>query len=129
MIFLILDILVYNYTKYNSYLILLNLYKKNNVFKIVLISLILDFIIFKTYYKFSFILITIFTINKKVLKYNLNKTINFISLNIINYIIFILLNSIVNNNVSYFSISLIIVNDILLNMIISIIYYYKFIKH
>ena len=128
MILFLIDILIFNSTSYNVYLILLNFYKKDNTLLILTLGLFLDFIIFKTYYKFSIVLFIILLINKKILNFNLNKTINFICVYIINYVLFIFLNSVINNNFSYFSISQIIIHNLILNITISMVYYYKFIK-
>ena len=48
MIYLILDIFIYNYTKYKSYFFLVSLYNKNIIYYVGM-GFILDFIVFNTF--------------------------------------------------------------------------------
>ena len=70
MIYLILDIFIYNYTKYKSYFFLVSLYNKN-IFYYIGMGLILDFIVFNTFLLNSIILLIIYFINKFFSRYNI----------------------------------------------------------
>ena len=128
MIFFFLDILIYNLTSFSTYLILLNLNKKDNYYKIILISFILDFIILNTYYKNILVFILLIFINNYILNYKLTNLVNYLSINILNYSLFIVLSNIINMNMSFTNISLIILNNFIIYILISLVYYYKFIN-
>ena len=125
MIYLIIDILIYNITNYFTYLILLNLNKKNNYFELLVCACILDFIVLKTYYKNIVIFLILILINKYLLDYKKTNLVNYLSINILNYSIFIMLSSFINNNFSYTNISITIINNFILYILIVIIYYYQ----
>ena len=100
MILFLLDFLIYNYTSYSTYFILLNLMAKKNYKKLILIGLILDFFVLNTYFKNTLILIILILIN----------------------------NSVINHNISFLNISTIIVNNYFLYFILCLLYFNKFIK-
>ena len=128
MILFIIDIIVYNLTYYSSYLMLLNLNKKDNYIKLILISILLDYVILKTYYKLIVIMLILIFLNNYVFKYKRENLVNFLSINIINYILFIVLSNIINFNISYTYISLTIVNNFFMYITCSFVYYIKFIN-
>ncbi len=125
---LILDILIYSLTKYKTYLVLLNFSFKNKIFKWLYIIFTLDFIVFNSYYKYLIIFIMLFILNKYILKYNNKILSNFLSINIINYCLFIILSNLINRNFDFASISKFIVDNFILNFIIWIIFYFSFIS-
>ena len=125
MMFFLIDILVYNLTSSYSFLILLNLNRKTKYIKLVILSIILDYIIFDTYYKWICIISILLLINKYVFRYKIENIVNFLSINILNYCLFLILNSFINYNFSFYKISNLIINNFFLYIIISIIYYYK----
>ena len=128
MILFLLDFLVYNFTSYNTYFILLNLMEKKYYKKLFFIGVILDFIILKTYFKNLLVIFILIIINKYLLNFNKKNIVAFLTINIINYQLFIVLSSIMNCNLSFLEINNIIVNNYLMHLIISVIYYYKFIN-
>ena len=79
MILFLLDFLIYNYTSYSTYFILLNLMAKKNYKKLILIGLILDFFVLNTYFKNTLILIVLILINKYILNFNKKKYSSFFS--------------------------------------------------
>lgn len=127
MIFFLLDILIYNFTKYQVYLVLLNLNNKNNYYKFLIISIILDFIVLNTYYKNIILFIILILINKYILNYKVTNLVNFLAINIINYVLFIIIGNLINLNLSFFNISTTIVQNFIIYIFISLIYYYKII--
>ena len=128
MILFLLDFLIYNYTSYSTYFILLNLMVKKNYKKLILIGLILDFFVLNTYFKNTLILIILILINKYILNFNKKNIVVFLAISIINYHLFIIFNSLINHNISFFNISTIIVNNYFLYFIICLLYFNKFIK-
>lgn len=128
MILFLLDFLIYNYTSYSTYFILLNLMVKKNYKKLILIGLILDFFVLNTYFKNTLILIILILINKYILNFNKKNIVVFLAISIINYHLFIIFNSLINHNISFLNISTIIVNNYFLYFIICLLYFNKFIK-
>ena len=118
MILFLLDFLIYNYTSYSTYFILLNLMVKKNYKKLILIGLILDFFVLNTYFKNTLILIILILINKYILNFNKKNIVVFLAISIINYHFFIIFNSLINHNISFLNISTIIVNNYFLYFII-----------
>ena len=90
--FILLDVLINNYTKYTSYFFILYLYNKPYKYYL-LTALILDLIIFKSFY--NIIILTIIYIINYIFK-DLNKKniYNYLFINIFNYIIYIILSNI-----------------------------------
>lgn len=128
MILFLLDFLIYNYTSYSTYFILLNLMAKKNYKKLILIGLILDFFVLNTYFKNTLILIILILINKYILNFNKKNIVVFLAISIINYHLFIIFNSVINHNINFLNISTIIVNNYFLYFIICLLYFNKFIK-
>ena len=128
MILFFIDLIVYNITSFSTYLVLLNLNKKDNYYKLVLIAFILDFIILNTYYKNIVVFLLLILINNYILNYRLDNLVNYLSVNIINYCLFIILSNLINLNTSITNISIMIVSNFIMYMTISVFYYYKFIN-
>ncbi len=114
---LLLDILINNYTIYTSYFFIIYLYNKTYKYYL-LTGLILDLIIFKTYYIHIIILSIMYFCNQIFKDLNKNNLLNFIFFTIYNYIIFIILTNLFNlNNIEYI---LILIGS---NLFINIIFY------
>ncbi len=128
--FLILfDILINNYSRYTSFFFIIYLYNKN--YKYYLITgLILDFIIFKTYYINIIILSIIYLLNMLFNSLNKNNIYNYVFINIFNYMMYIILSNLtIYNNLN--NILLILGNNLSINIIFYILSYslYKYNNH
>lgn len=123
MILFFVDILIYNFTDFNTYLFLLNFINYKNIYKLCWIAIFLDFIIFHTIYKNILIILFMILINKYLLKVNKKNLLTYIVTNILNYSFFIILVNIINKNLDFQSISLFIVNDLMINFILWLIIY------
>ena len=123
---IILDILINNYTKYTSYFFIIYLYNKPYRYYL-LTGLILDFIIFKTYY-FNIIILSIIYIINKIFK-GLNKDSIYIYLlvNIFNYLLFIILSNLAMFN-SVFNILILLGYNLIINLIFYLLSYSVHIK-
>jgi hypothetical protein len=66
LLYLILDICFWNFTSIKTTLFLIPIIKKDKIFFIILFGLIIDFIISNTYGLFSFILVILIILNKKI---------------------------------------------------------------
>ena len=129
MILFFIDILIYNLTSFNTFLVLLNLLNKENKYKLIIIALILDLIIFNTYFKNIIVILVLILINKYLLNYK-NTIVNYLSINILNYTLFIIITNLINFNFSFTNISSIIIDNFLINIIIWLICYkYTKCKH
>ena len=97
MIYLILDIFIYNYTKYKSYFFLVSLYNKNIIYYIGM-GLILDFIVFNTFLLNSIILLIIYFINKFFSRYNIKNIYIYLINLLVDYIVYISITNLLVNN-------------------------------
>ena len=97
MIYLILDIFIYNYTKYKSYFFLVSLYNKNIIYYIGM-GLILDFIVFNTFLLNSVIILIIYFINKFFSRYNIKNIYIYLLNLLVDYIVYISITNLVLNN-------------------------------
>lgn len=97
MIYLILDIFIYNYTKYKSYFFLVSLYNKNIIYYIGM-GLILDFIVFNTFLLNSIILLIIYFINKFFSRYNIKNIYIYLLNLLVDYIVYISITNLLLNN-------------------------------
>ena len=118
MIYLILDIFIYNYTKYKSYFFLLSLYKKNIIYYIGM-GLILDFIVFNTFLLNSIILLIIYFINKFFSRYNIKNIYIYLLNLLVDYIVYISITNLVLNN----ALNVILVN-IGKSLILNLLFYF-----
>ena len=128
MILLLLDLLIYNFTTAQTYLVLLNFSYKKKISTLFLIALILDFILFSTLYKNLFVFLILFLLNHFVYNYDLKNLVHYLSVQILNYSLFIFLSMLLSFNFSFSACCNIIVEHLLLNFIIWILFYYKFIN-
>ena len=83
LLFLIIDIFIYNLTPYHTYLFLvsLTLYRKKDYFPILVLGLLIDLVIAHTYVLNALILLFLFYLSKKVFKIRNKKIMPFIGLN------------------------------------------------
>jgi len=110
-----LDILINNLTKYNSYFFIIYLYNKSYKYYL-LTGIILDFIVFETYFYNIIILSIIYFCNKIFNELNKENIYNYVFISIFNYILYIVLsNSLMNNNIH--NILVIIGNNLFINLI------------
>lgn len=117
MIYLLLDILVYNYTSYNSYFFLVYLYNKKYLQHLA-IGLLLDFIIFDIYFINTSIISIIYLVNLFFQRYNMKNKYIYILVLLIDYIIFITLSNLLvltNYNMIFYNIGI--------NLLINIAFY------
>lgn len=89
-IFVLLDIMIYNFTAYKSFffLLTLNFYGPNEYIKVLTLGLIIDIVILNTPLINTFILLILFVINKKIIKINKRTIKNYLYINILNYFIY-----------------------------------------
>ena len=118
MIYLILDIFIYNYTKYKSYFFLVSLYNKN-IFYYIGMGLILDFIVFNTFLLNSIILLIIYFINKFFSRYNIKNIYIYLLNLLVDYIVYISITNLVLNN----ALNVILVN-IGKSLILNLLFYF-----
>lgn len=111
----LLDILINNLTKYNSYFFIIYLYNKSYK-HYLLTALILDFVVFETYFYNILILSTIYFCNKIFKELNKQNIYNYIYVCLFNYILYIFLGNILMNN-NIHNILVIIGNNLFINII------------
>lgn len=126
-ILLLLDILIYNLTTYNTYFFLISilLFNKKEFNKIILIGLIIDLIITNKPFLNTIILFIIFIINKKYLKLYKHKLKDYVLLNIFNFTIYYASLSIITGSFNYN----VFLTDIIINYIFYALSYNLFKKH
>lgn len=105
MYLLILDILIYNLTPYNSFFFLLSLFflRKNDYLRVIILGLILDFIILDKFLINTVILLIIFTINKKIIPLKNRDLKTYLIFNIISYLFFVLCLAVINQKFNFSS--------------------------
>lgn len=118
MIFLLLDILIYNFTKYNTYLILLNFVTLKNKKTILFLALFLDCIVFHTWYKNLIVFLILLLFNEYIYNFNTKQIVSYLAVSILNYVLFLLLSNIINGNFNIFFICTSIVESFFLNFIL-----------
>ena len=116
LLLVLLDILINNYTKNSSYFFLIYLYNKPYKYYL-LTGIILDFIIFNTYFYNIIILSLMYVINKIFKDLNKNNFYVFIFFMIFNYITYIVLSNIFLNGMYN------ILVNIGFNLIINLLFY------
>ena len=90
MIYLLLDILIYNLTKYQSYFFLINLSNKDLLTNMI-IALTIDLCIMHTFFLNTLIILGLYLIKKYLLKINLHNFITFLFYNLFNLGIYFLI--------------------------------------
>lgn len=118
---LLLDVIIGNYTKYTSYFFIIYIYNKPYKYYL-LVGLILDFIIFNTYFYNIIILTIIYLLNRLLKELNKENVFNFIFICMYNYLLYIMLSNIfVFNNLDNIFVS--IGNNLLTNIVFYIFSY------
>lgn len=114
---ILLDVLINNFTQYTSYFFIIYLYRKKYRYYL-LTGLILDFLIFNTFFLNTIILTIMYICNKVFKDLNKNNFYNFIFVSVFNYLIYIILTNIVmiNNVVN-------ILINIGMNLFINVVFY------
>ena len=113
---ILLDILINNYTSFSSYFFLVYLYNKPYKYYL-LTGIILDFIIFNTYFYNIIILSLMYIINKIFKDLNKNNFYVFMFYMLFNYITYIILSNILINGMYN------ILINIGFNLIINLLFY------
>lgn len=113
----LIDIIINNYTAYTSYFFIISLYNKPYKHYLI-IGLVLDLIIFNTFFINTLIMTILYFMNKIFSDLNKENIINYAFINLFNYLIFIILSNLfMHNNI----------NNILINigsnLLINIIFY------
>lgn len=116
LLLILLDILINNYTNYSSYFFLIYLYNKPYKYYL-LTGIILDFIIFNTYFYNIIILSLMYVINKIFKDLNKNNFYVFIFYMLFNYINYIILSNILINGMYN------ILINVGFNLIINLLFY------
>jgi len=109
---LFLDVLIYNYTNYNSFffLVAINLYDQNDYIKILTLGLTLDLILLNQPFINTISLFLIFIINKRFIKIQTKNLNDYVYINLFNFLIYNSILIIINQNLDIykFMISLIV---------------------
>ena len=90
MIYLFLDILIYNLTKYKSYFFLINL-SNEDLLTNMMIALIIDLFIMHTLFLNTLIILILYLLKKYLLKINLHNFLTFLFYNLFNLGIYYLI--------------------------------------
>lgn len=123
MIYLFLDILIYNYTSYKTFFFLLNINNINYI-KVLSIGIILDYFILNTYFLNVLLLTTLYILRKYIFKNTINHFPYYLLFNIFCLLLYYLITNIVFNYLNIrLIISILIINTI--SIIISYIKYHK----
>lgn len=128
MIFLLLflDILVGCFGKYFTYFVIVYVY--NKPFKYyLLVGLLLDFILFNTYYVYVVIFSLIYLVSKLFDRFNKDKFIVYMVNILVNLLFFVVVSSVLFKN-DFYRIFYIIKNGLVINIIFYIIYYFCFVN-
>lgn len=100
---LLIDILIYNFTSFNTYFFLISLIitAPKNIVDFLIVGLIIDFIILNTPLITTIFLILLFIFNKKFLKINKRTFFNYFSINCLNLLIYLAYIIIINQNFNF----------------------------
>lgn len=118
-----LDVIINNYTPFTSFFFLIYLYQKPYKYYL-LTALILDFLIFNTYFYNLLILSLMYLINQIFNNLNKNNFYVYLFFVIFNYLSYIILSNILNFN-SIYNILISIGTNLIINMIFYILAYKK----
>ena len=128
MIFLLLflDILVGCFGKYFTYFVIVYVY--NKPFKYyLLVGLLLDFVLFSTYYIYIIIFSLIYLVNKLFSKFNKTNFLIYIFNVLVDLLFFVIISNILFKN-DFYRIFYIMKNGLVINIIFYIIYYISFVN-
>lgn len=119
MFYLLLDILIYNYTPYLSYFFILNLNNKSYIYNLS-IALLIDYILSTYFYNIIFITF-LFLLKKYVLKFNYHNFNVYFLVNLLLVLIYYLISTIIFSYINIWK----IVNVLIINGIFIAISYKK----
>lgn len=115
MFYLVLDILIYNFTPYLSYFFILNLNNKSYIYNLS-IAIIIDYILHTYFYNIIFVTL-LFLLKKYVLKFNYNNFNVYFLVNLLLVLIYYLISTIIFNYISIWNIvNVLIVNSIFITI-------------
>ena len=88
--FTILDILIYKFTPYESFLFLisLTLFDKKDYFKVIMLGIFIDFVVLNTFFINTIILLILFIFDKSILKIKNKMIKSYMVVNTLNYLIY-----------------------------------------
>lgn len=115
MFYLVLDILIYNFTPYLSYFFILNLNNKSYIYNLS-IAIIIDYILHTYFYNIIFVTL-LFILKKYVLKFNYNNFNVYFLVNLLLVLIYYLISTIIFSYISIWNIvNVLIVNSIFITI-------------
>ncbi len=115
MFYLVLDILIYNFTPYLSYFFILNLNNKSYIYNLS-IAIIIDYILHTYFYNIIFVTL-LFLLKKYVLKFNYNNFNVYFLVNLLLVLIYYLISTIIFSYISIWNIvNVLIVNSIFITI-------------
>ena len=115
----IMDILIYNFTPYKSFLFLLSLcfLNKKDYLTVIALGIFIDLVITNTLFINTIILSVLFYINKYLFKIKRKKVIPFLLINLFNYGIYSLTTYLIYNHFNLKFISINLINNLIINLI------------
>ena len=119
MFYLLLDILIYNYTPYLSYFFILNINNKPFIYNII-IAVIIDILLKIPFYNVIFITI-IYLLKKHIFKFNYNNLLYYYIVNISFIILYYIISSLIYSSIDILN----ILNLFFINSIFILICYKK----
>ena len=115
MFYLVLDILIYNFTPYLSYFFILNLNNKSYIYNLS-VAIIIDYILHTYFYNIIFVTL-LFLLKKYVLKFNYNNFNVYFLVNLLLVLIYYLISTIIFSYISILnSVNVLIVNSIFITI-------------
>ena len=115
MFYLVLDILIYNFTPYLSYFFILNLNNKSYIYNLS-VAIIIDYILHTYFYNIIFVIL-LFILKKYVLKFNYNNFNVYFLVNLLLVLIYYLVSMIIFSYISIWNIvNVLIVNSIFITI-------------
>ena len=115
MFYLVLDILIYNFTPYLSYFFILNLNNKSYIYNLS-VAIIIDYILHTYFYNIIFVTL-LFILKKYVLKFNYNNFNVYFLVNLLLVLKYYLISTIIFSYISIWNIvNVLIVNSIFITI-------------
>ena len=115
MFYLVLDILIYNFTPYLSYFFILNLNNKSYIYNLS-VAIIIDYILHTYFYNIIFVTL-LFILKKYFLKFNYNNFNVYFLVNLLLVLIYYLVSMIIFSYISIWNIvNVLIVNSIFITI-------------
>ena len=115
MFYLVLDILIYNFTPYLSYFFILNLNNKSYIYNLS-VAIIIDYILHTYFYNIIFVTL-LFILKKYVLKFNYNNFNVYFLVNLLLVLIYYFISMIIFSYISIWNIvNVLIVNSIFITI-------------